>query len=106
MLVDDPLAAGKRDIERAISDLVERLPRPISPLARIAYNYRWAWTEGGADLFHDMDPPLWRRSGFNPRWLIEALPPHTLQQLAADPGFVQRVADVASELETEMRGAQ
>src|SRR5215472_1108453 len=50
-----------------------------------------------------MDPALWRRSGFNPRWLIEALPPHRLQQLAVDPNFVQRVLRVASALDTDLR---
>ncbi|HTF34207.1 MAG TPA: alpha-glucan family phosphorylase [Myxococcota bacterium] len=103
MLGEQLPAAGKGDIERAIADLVERLPPPISPLARIAYNYRWTWTEGGGDVFRDMDPPLWQRSGFNPRWLIEALPPHRLQQLAADPSFVQRVAHIASELDADAR---
>jgi len=95
--------AGTQDIARAIGDLVERLPPRISPLAHIAYNYRWAWTAGGAELFQEMDPSLWKRSGFNPRWLIEALPPHRLQQLAGDPEFVGRVARVASELDADTR---
>jgi starch phosphorylase len=71
-------------------------------LARIAYNYRWAWSQG-AGVFREMDPALWKRSGSNPRSLIESLPPHRLQQLATDPGFVQHVERIASELDVDIR---
>ena len=30
------------------------------PLARLAYNYRWAWTPGGAEVFRSVDPHRWR----------------------------------------------
>jgi starch phosphorylase len=95
--------AGQRDMERAIAELAERLPPPISALAGVAYNYRWSWTEGGSDLFRDMDPALWPRSGFNPRWLLEALAPPRLRELALDADFVQRVARIASELDADLR---
>jgi glycogen phosphorylase len=102
MLARDSPRAGKPDLERAIADLEERLPRPIAALARIAYNYRWTWSQDAA-VFREMDAELWKRSGRNPRWLIETLPPHQLQQLACDQSFVQRVARVASELDADSR---
>ncbi|HME71561.1 MAG TPA: alpha-glucan family phosphorylase [Myxococcota bacterium] len=102
MLAGDAPRAGKPDVERAIADLEERLPRPIAALARIAYNYRWTWSHDEA-LFREMDPALWKRSGCNPRWLIETLPPHRLQQLATDPSFVQRVERIAFELDADSR---
>lgn len=42
-----PALDGSRDIERAANDLAARLPEQLTPLARIAYNYRWSWTPGG-----------------------------------------------------------
>jgi len=94
---------GWRDVERAIADLEERLPRPLAVLARFAYNYRWTWAASGGAVFRDMDPTLWRRSGCNPRWLIEALPPHRLQELAEDPNYLQHVKRIATEMEVDAR---
>ncbi len=71
---------GRRDIERAIAELAERLPIPLAPLARVAYNYRWAWLADGAAVFRDIDPALWRHGECNPRYVIEAVPP-LLRQL-------------------------
>ncbi len=90
--------AGSRDVERAISELSERLPAPITKLARIAYDYGWTWVPGGADLFRDMDAALWRRCGCNPRWIIEAVTPQRMRQLAGDPAYAGRVERVAEAL--------
>ena len=38
---------GSSDMARAVDRLARRLPEPLYPLARIAYNYRWSWTPGG-----------------------------------------------------------
>jgi starch phosphorylase len=91
---------GARDLERAVADLAERLPPPLAPLARLAYDYRWSWTAGGAAVFRDVDPMLWCRSDCNPRHLIEAIPPRRLAALARDPIYVARVAALARTLET------
>ena len=32
------------------------MPEPLAVLARLAYNYRWAWMPGGSDLFRSIDP--------------------------------------------------
>ncbi len=100
MLAGDAPGAGRPDVESAIAELQERLPRPIAALAGVAYNYRWTWSQGEA-VFREMDPALWRHSGSNPRWLIETLPPHRLHQLADDPSFVKRVERLASELDAD-----
>ena len=54
---------GRRDLERAIAELAERLPEAVQPLAALAFNFRWSWMVGGGDLFHDIDPDAWRRGG-------------------------------------------
>ncbi len=93
---------GGRDLERAIDELSERLPSPIAPLARIAYNYRWTWLPGGADLFRDVDAALWRRCGCNPRSIIEAVPPRRLRQLAEDAAYVASVARAAAAIDSDL----
>ena len=94
---------GRRDLERAIGELAERLPEPMQPLANLAFNYRWSWTVGGNDLFHDIDPDAWRRGGFNPRYVIEATSPRRFQELARDESYVARLRALADELAADLR---
>ena len=93
----EPLGAhdGRRDLERAIAELAERMPDVMQPLAALAFNYRWSWMVGGGALFHDIDPDAWRRSGCNPRYVIEAAPPRRFQELARDRGYVERLHAIA-----------
>src|ERR1700759_2000045 len=65
--------AGSRDLERSAEALAARLPEPLGVLARIAYNYRWAWDPDGPDLFRSIDPDRWERVAENPvKFLQEA----------------------------------
>ena len=57
---------GGRDIARAVGALRARLPAAVASLADIAYNYRWAWSPGGPDLFRRIGGAAWERSGENP----------------------------------------
>jgi glycogen phosphorylase len=93
---------GRLDVERAASVLAERLPQPLWPLARLAYNYRWAWMPDGAAVFRDVAPAIWRRSECNPRYVIEAVPPHRMHQLAEQPSYVERVRQVWDQVEAEL----
>lgn len=92
---------GRRDMERAIADLADRLPRPLQALARLAYNYRWSWLSGGADLFSEIDPPEWRRT-WNPRAVIEAASPRHLDGLATQASFTARAAELAAQLDDDL----
>jgi starch phosphorylase len=94
---------GRRDLERAIAALAERLPGPLSALARVAYNYRWSWMEGAAALFNEIDPLLWQRSAGNTRWVIESATPARLRQLAERPDFVARVEHCATLLDADLK---
>jgi len=96
---------GRRDIERAIADLAERLPIPLAPLAGIAYNYRWAWLPHGATLFRDIAPEIWHRSECNPRYVIEAATPQRLQALAHDSSYVDRVRVAAAAIDADCKRA-
>jgi starch phosphorylase len=93
---------GSRDVAQAVAELAERLPDALQPLARVAFNYRWSWMPGGADVFRDMDPSLWERSQGNPRAMIETIPPHRMKQLADDPDYVGRVTALAARIEADL----
>ena len=41
---------GERDRRAAETALAERLPGALMPLATVAYNYRWSWVHGGAEV--------------------------------------------------------
>jgi starch phosphorylase len=82
---------GQRDIELRIAELTDRLPAELAPLARLAYNYRWAWMPGAAALFREISPALWRQSRCDPRAVLELAAPRRLRQLASEPAYTERL---------------
>jgi starch phosphorylase len=94
---------GRQDVARAVAQLAERLPAPLAPLAGLAFNYWWSWRPGGASVFRDLDADLWRRSGGNPRFLLEAAHPRRLDQAAARGDYVARVRELVAAFEAELR---
>ena len=83
-----PVLPGREDIDRAAEALASRVPPPLHPLARAAYNLRWSWTPGGADAFRAVDPQRWELCGENPIRLLTEAPPDALERAAADDGLV------------------
>jgi starch phosphorylase len=81
---------GREDIDRAAEALASRVPPPLHPLARAAYNLRWSWTAGGAEAFRAIDPQRWELCGENPIRLLTEVSPDALERAAADAGLVQR----------------
>ncbi len=94
---------GRRDVARAVTDLADRLPEPLALLARVAYNYRWAWLPRGAELFRQIDAAIWRRSECNPRAAIEGVPPQRLQAVAARPEYVEHMRAVAAAIDQDLQ---
>ena len=92
---------GTADLQRAIDEMADRLPAPLHPLARLAYNYRWTWLLEGPALFASIDPATWSRTGGNPRAVIESVSPHRLRTLANDAAFVTRLNAVTAKVEAD-----
>ncbi len=80
--------------------LLRRLPPPLVPLGRLAYNYWWSWQPGGDDVFRAVDPELWDACRQNPvRLLIET---SRLEEAAADQALVARAAALEAALAAEL----
>jgi starch phosphorylase len=81
---------GVQDIDEAAEALAARVPDPLRPLARAAYNLRWSWTPGAAEAFRAVDPRRWELCGENPIRLLTEAAPAALERAAADTELVAR----------------
>src|SRR3712207_168225 len=90
---------GDDDLKRAAEALAWRLPDELSVLARLAYNYRWAWTPGGSEVFRSVDPRRWRIVAGNPVRLLQEASSDALAAAATD----QRLLESAAALEQRIR---
>jgi starch phosphorylase len=81
---------GRPDLERTAADLAARLPEPLVPLARVAYNYRWSWHPDGPGLFRQIDPERWLLCAQNPVRLLQETPLAALERAADDHELVER----------------
>jgi glycogen phosphorylase len=84
------IVAGQ-DLDRAAHELAARIPEPLAGLARLAYNYRWAWTPGGPDLFRSIDERRWRLCGQNPVRLLQEASWDALTRAAEDGYTLERI---------------
>ena len=98
----DPSLDGTNDVVRAVDRLARRLPEPLFPLARIAYNYRWSWTLGGRDLFRYFGMHRFNLSNHNPVRFMRDLSEHSLLEAATDDAYLQRVNQVAEVLDRDL----
>ena len=100
---------GQIDIVAAAEDLAERIPDALAPLARIAYNYRWAWLPGGPELFRAVDSERFDLCMRNPVRLLQESPARVLKRAAEDRELVARAqaleAEIAADLERPHAGA-
>ena len=88
------MSSGADDLRRAADALATRLPEPLAPMARIAFNYRWSWVPGGHELFESVAPHRWLQCGQNPVRLLQEVSAGSLEKAAADPAMLERIAHV------------
>src|SRR3954471_12800059 len=94
--------AGSRDLERAAEALATRLPEPLGVLARIAYNYRWAWDPDGPDLFRSIDADRWERVAENPVKFLQEANTARLNAAAGDDALLGRAAALEARINADL----
>jgi glycogen phosphorylase len=92
---------GDADIGLAVDDLASRLPEPLLPLARIAFDLAWTWAPDGAATFAAVDPERWERAGGNAVGVLRDAPRARLAAAAADRHLVERIVELDEYLRAE-----
>ncbi len=83
-----------------VYSVVPKLPEKLKPLWGLAYNLLFSWSDDIVSLFAQVDRKLWRECYGNPVEFLNRLPQKTLEALAEDEFFVERVVDLRNGLET------
>src|SRR4051794_12845751 len=100
MLAD--VQAGSRDLQRAAEALATRVPEPLGVLARLAYNYRWAWDPDGPDIFRSVDPDRWDRVAENPVRLLQEAATERLTAASHDADLLGRAAALEARITADL----
>jgi starch phosphorylase len=93
---------GREDVRRAAQELADRLPDPLAPLARIAFNYRWSWLPGGPELFAAVDAERFAIAGQNPVRLLQEASATTLRRAATDNALLERMAAIEAQIKADL----
>jgi starch phosphorylase len=75
------------------------LPEHLEALEQLSTNLRWSWDKATQDLFETIDPALWTQCGQDPVALLGAVSPARLDELAVDRGFLDRLDELAADLD-------
>ena len=97
------MTLGVEELSGRASDLAARLPEALAPLARIAFNYRWAWYPRGKEVFRAIDPHRWQVCGENPVRLLQEVSSEALAQAAGDAGLIARAAELEDAFASDVK---
>jgi len=59
-------------------------------LSDLALDLRWTWSHATDQLWQDLDPDAWERTG-NPYYILQSVSQARLEEAAADPAFCERL---------------
>src|SRR5580700_10218253 len=80
------------------------LPEGLDPLRSLMLNLRWSWHAGTRELFASIDPTSRELAEQDPVTLLSRVPQERLARLAADPGFLSRLAAAGDDLRDYLSG--
>lgn len=75
------------------------MPESIAPLDKLASNLRWSWHRGTRALFAGLNLQVWEACGQDPMKFLGAVTRDQLQDIAADPALVTRIAELGADLD-------
>src|ERR671928_553456 len=96
----------RTDVAARIDELEGHLLPELRPLARVAYNYRWAWVRGGSAVFASLDQHRWRLAEANPVRFLSELSRERQHAAAAQPAVVEAIDRLAAEVATSIAPAR
>ena len=82
-----------------VYSVVPKLPPKLKPLWELAYNFWYAWNNEITELFAQVDQKLWRECESNPVAFLNRLPQRTLENLASDQFFLDRLSEMRKNLD-------
>ncbi|MGO9977174.1 MAG: alpha-glucan family phosphorylase [Solirubrobacteraceae bacterium] len=94
--------AGESEVQAAAADLAARIPEPLAPLARIAYNYVWSWLGGGHELFRSVDADRFEACNRNPVRLLREASGRSLNRAAQDADVLARAAEMEARIKAHL----
>jgi starch phosphorylase len=75
-------------------EITSIVPFPIARLTELAANLFFSWHRPTRALFQDLDPELWPQVNGNPRLMLRCVDQSRLDQVARDPEYLARYAQV------------
>ncbi len=69
-------------------------PDNLLPLKELSQNLWWSWDTQAQQLFSQIHPQLWEKSGYNPIALLEMLEIKQIRQMENDGGFIEKLNHV------------
>ena len=97
-----PRGPGSDDVRRSATLLAARIPAPLAPLARLAFNYAWSWARGGPEIFAAVDADRWEICHRNPVRLLQEAPLASLERAASDAGLCRRAAELEQRIAADL----
>lgn len=76
------------------STVKAELPTSLKPLEAIAKNLWWVWNSDAKNLFRDLNPDLWRKTGENPVMLLQQLSTERLDEISKNKEMMERIQKV------------
>ncbi|WP_027184030.1 alpha-glucan family phosphorylase [Desulfovibrio inopinatus] len=81
-----------------VYSVIPKLPPELNPLWDLAYNLWFSWNKDILELFAQVDQGLWQQCYGNPIAFLNRLPQKTLEELARDEFYVERLNELRKDL--------
>ena len=79
-----------------------KLPQELSCLEDMARNLWWVWNSEATELFSEVDPVKWKKSGGNPVLMLEMISYERMEEIVNDQAMMRKVETVCSNFHAYM----